>query len=102
MINTLKQWKRAIKYILGNERSGVGAKIKDKFIIYSKVSLLLNISKPTITRWANNGKLKDNGKKGHGRLISKQSVLDIKHKIETKDREKDLDEYQAEENKIPN
>ena len=40
------------------------------------------VSKGTVSKWANAGKLSDNGKKGKGRKVSKVSVLLVKQERE--------------------
>lgn len=54
----------------------------------------------TVRRWARGGKIRDNGKKGQHRRVSKIEILLIKQAAEEKDRQKDLDDLRRDARRI--
>ena len=54
----------------------------------------------TVRRWAREGKIRDNGKIGQHRRVSKMEILLIKQAAEEKDRQKDLDDLRRDARRI--
>lgn len=67
-------------------------KTNDAWIKVTEAASLAGVNPGTITRWANNGDIQDNGKRGKERKVLKSSVLLKKAKREDDDRRKDTDE----------
>ena len=61
------------------------SKMPEPYITFAEAASLLAVSKGTVSRWAGQGRLTDNGKRGQGRKLSKASVLILKAKREQKD-----------------
>ena len=75
---------------------------KEDWITVTETAKILSVDKGTISRWADVGIIKDNGKKGRGRKINKVSVLLLKDKRETEDLVKDAaDVLRDRASKIP-
>ena len=58
---------------------------KTEWVTFAKAAGLLGVSKGTVSRWAGQGRLTDNGKRGQGRKLSKASVLILKANREQED-----------------
>lgn len=67
--------------------------VKDKWIRITDAAIILGVAKGTISRWADDGIILDNGKKKRERRVSKLSVLSLKHKREHEDVIKDATDY---------
>lgn len=75
---------------------------KDEWLKLVEAAKLLHVDKGTVSRWADEGKIQDNGQKGKTRRVSKISVLLLKDKREREDSLKDAAEVlQDEASKIP-
>jgi len=66
--------------------------LEDELIRITDAARILGFTKGTISRWADKGKIRDNGKKKKERRVSKLSVLSLKHKLESEDVLKDAAE----------
>lgn len=62
---------------------------KEGWITITEAAKILGVNKGNASRWANEDKIKDNGKRGRERRISKVSVLLLKDKREREDLVKD-------------
>jgi hypothetical protein len=54
----------------------------DEWITFAQATEILAVSKPTLTRWADDGKIQSNGQKGRLRKLNKISVLLQKQAME--------------------
>ena len=54
----------------------------DQEMRLADAAIVLKRNRGTITRWANEGKLVDNGKRGKERRVNRSSVMDLKRIIE--------------------
>jgi len=61
------------------------SKMPEPYITFAEAASLLGVSKGTVSRWAGQGRLTDNGKRGQGRKLSKASVLILKANREQED-----------------
>lgn len=76
--------------------------VEDEWIRITDAAKIFGVTKGTISRWANKGKIRDNGKKEKERRVSKLSVLSLKHKREREDVLKDAaEDLQDRASKIP-
>jgi excisionase family DNA binding protein len=57
-------------------------KDNDDWITFAQAAEILAVSKPTLTRWADDGKIQSNGQKGRLRKLNKVSVLLQKQAME--------------------
>lgn len=73
---------------------------RDEFITFKEAALLLGVSKGTVSRWVKETKIKDNGKIGHERRVSKSAVLILKNEREQQDLVKDAAELHRDAAKI--
>jgi len=80
---------------------GSGQTEEGVFITLREASVLLGVSKGTVSRWTNEGKIKDNGVKGQGRKVSKASVLIMKLEREEKQARGDYEDYKRDIESIP-
>ncbi|MCK5565631.1 MAG: hypothetical protein KAJ07_10335 [Planctomycetes bacterium] len=74
---------------------------KDEMISLTEAGKLLGKNKGTIKRWADSGKIIDNGETGQERMVSKASVLILKHEVEQKKRLADVDDLKRDADSIP-
>jgi len=70
-------------------------KPKDEWITFADAANLLGVCKGTVSRWANQGRLKDNKMNGQKRKVSKIGVLFLKQQREDMDLVKDSKELRA-------
>jgi len=74
----------------------------DEWWQLSQAASSLSVSRGTVTRWADEGKIEDNGERGRKRKVLTSSVLRLKYKREHEDVLKDAaDDLQDRANKIP-
>ena len=72
-----------------------------EWIRVSEAAGLASVNPGTITRWANKGKIKSNGKTNRDRRIDKLSLLLFMHNSKEKERKKGYGEYSRELEHIP-
>jgi hypothetical protein len=75
--------------------------INEEFISLTEAGKLLAKDKGTISRWADDGKIRDNGKKGQKRKVSKASVLILKHEKEEKEQLADFEDFKRDADNVP-
>jgi uncharacterized protein YjbI with pentapeptide repeats len=63
--------------------------VDDELIRVSEGAKMLAVNPGTLSRWATEGKIEGNRKKGTARRLRKSSVLLMKHRLENEDRRKD-------------
>jgi hypothetical protein len=108
-VRKLAQTKRNIAQAVGEEQAETGQEAeptgeppKDEWLKLVEAAKLLHVDKGTVSRWADEGKIQDNGQKRKARRVSKISVLLLKDKREREDSLKDAAEVlQDEASKIP-
>jgi excisionase family DNA binding protein len=75
---------------------------EDELIMLTGAAKLLGVDRGTVSRWADEGKIKDNKQKGRRRRVSKISVLLLKDKREREDLRRDAaEDLQDIASKIP-
>ncbi len=75
--------------------------VEDEMISLTEAGRLLRKDKGTITRWADSGKIIDNGKTGQARKVSKACVLIIKQEIEEKEQLADIEDLKRDADNVP-
>jgi len=91
-----------IEFIFEHGIPAAMGSVEDEWIRITDAAKILGVAKGTISRWANKGKIRDNGKKERERRVSKLSVLSLKHKREREDVLKDAaEDLQDRASKIP-
>ena len=64
----------------------------DDLLTLREAAKILNVHPGTVSRWADDGKIKDNGKKRRDRRVLKSSVLLMKERLENEDRRSDAED----------
>jgi excisionase family DNA binding protein len=75
-------------------------KTEDEWITFAQAAEILGVSKPTLTRWADDGKIQCNGKKGRLRKLNKVSVLLAKQAVEDEAVRQDIRELRQDARKF--
>ncbi|MBE0534528.1 MAG: hypothetical protein IH624_02585 [Phycisphaerae bacterium] len=72
----------------------------EETITLSEAAGILGVGKGTVCKWANSGRLADNGAKGRARRVALASVLRRKHEMEEKDVLADARELRADSRRV--
>jgi hypothetical protein len=75
--------------------------VHNEYISFTEASEILAVNKGTVSRWANQQLLADNGKAGHSRKVLKSSVLMLKEVREQKELLEDVRQLRADAGRIP-
>ena len=82
-IKELKQDKRSLLQVISQKvLLPAMESVEDEWIRITDAARIVGVAKGMISRWADKGKICDNGKKKKERRVSKLSVLSLKHKRE--------------------
>ena len=73
---------------------------EEQWVTVTEAGKLLGKNRGTISHWAKNGKITDNGKKGHLRRVLKTDILLIKQTTEEEDSRRDLQDLQDDSRRI--
>lgn len=81
-------------------QAGSGQANNDDWITFAQAAEVIGVTKGTISKWANEGKLRDNGMKRKKRSLLKTSVLLLKQDIEDQAIRKDIKELREDARKL--
>jgi hypothetical protein len=73
---------------------------EDLWMTFTQASEIIGVTKGTISKWAAEGRFKDNGHKGQKRRLLKASVLLVKHEREDQDLKKDAADLRRDMRKL--
>lgn len=74
----------------------------DDYITFAEAAKMLSVHKSTVSRWVDQGKIRDNGRKGQGRKLLCSDVLLVRHKLEAAELLDDASDLRAEARLVPN
>lgn len=80
--------------------SQAGMTVPEEWITFSQAADIIGVTKGTISKWAAEGKFRDNGQKGQQRRLLKTSVLMVKFQKEDEDLKKDVSDLRQDAQKL--
>jgi len=80
---------------------GPGIDSEDKWITGSEAAKILVVHRGTVWRWANEERIRDNGKARSQRRVSKASVLLLKEKLEEETLRGDIEDIRTDAHTLP-
>lgn len=86
--------------IRGNDTLTGSVQTGEDWITFTQAAEIIGVSKGTISKWAAEGRFKDNGRTGQKRRLLKSSVLVIKQEIEDNDLKKDIRDLRHDARKL--
>jgi len=99
-LNRRMRWEIVKEKLPASSDQSLIGSADDEWISFDDAMGILDVSKPTISRWVDDGRLQSNGETGRDKRISKFSALLLKEAIKNKNVLKDAKELNADANKL--